>query len=194
MIPTPAAFTPPCTAGASGPCASMRALPVPRSLTNATAISSAKARFFACLDFPTQIGLDSDHALAQGEVGKGGVAIDSIEDMEILFDRIPLEKASTSMTINSTAAILLCTFTWPSPKNRAPTLPNFPAPSKTTSLRITSLAEPTSILFELRCASLRRCLFPGVAIIFSSGIPSLFPAITSGSRSTRIREVAFTLG
>src|ERR1700688_1055586 len=61
-------------------------------------------------DLPTQIGMDSDHPLAQGEVGKGGVAIDSIEDMEILFDSIPLEKVSTSMTINSTAAILLCLY------------------------------------------------------------------------------------
>ena len=61
-------------------------------------------------DLPTQIGMDSDHPLAQGEVGKGGVAIDSIEDMEILFDGIPLEKVSTSMTINSTAAILLCLY------------------------------------------------------------------------------------
>ncbi|MDP9339996.1 MAG: methylmalonyl-CoA mutase family protein [Acidobacteriota bacterium] len=61
-------------------------------------------------DLPTQIGMDSDHALAQGEIGKGGVAIDSIEDMEILFDSIPLEKVSTSMTINSTAAILLCLY------------------------------------------------------------------------------------
>jgi methylmalonyl-CoA mutase, N-terminal domain len=61
-------------------------------------------------DLPTQIGMDSDHPLAQGEVGKGGVAIDSIEDMEILFDHIPLEKVSTSMTINSTAAILLCLY------------------------------------------------------------------------------------
>src|SRR6202162_310978 len=61
-------------------------------------------------DLPTQIGMDSDHPLAQGEVGKGGVAIDSIEDMEIFFDPIPLEKVSTSMTINSTAAILLCLY------------------------------------------------------------------------------------
>src|SRR6202790_3161406 len=61
-------------------------------------------------DLPTQIGMDSDHPLAQGEVGKDGVAVDSIEDMEILFDRIPLEKVSTSMTINSTAAILLCLY------------------------------------------------------------------------------------
>ena len=58
-------------------------------------------------DLPTQIGMDSDHPLALGEVGKVGVAIDSLEDMETLFDGIPLDKVSTSMTINATAAILL---------------------------------------------------------------------------------------
>jgi methylmalonyl-CoA mutase N-terminal domain/subunit len=61
-------------------------------------------------DLPTQIGMDSDHALAAGEVGKVGVAIDSIEDMQALFDGIPLEGVSTSMTINATAAILLCLY------------------------------------------------------------------------------------
>jgi methylmalonyl-CoA mutase N-terminal domain/subunit len=58
-------------------------------------------------DLPTQIGYDSDHPMAQGEVGKVGVAIDSLQDMELLFDGIPLDKVSTSMTINATAAILL---------------------------------------------------------------------------------------
>ncbi|MEW6730012.1 MAG: methylmalonyl-CoA mutase family protein [Acidobacteriota bacterium] len=61
-------------------------------------------------DLPTQIGLDSDHELALGEVGKVGVAIDSLRDMEILFDNIPLDQVSTSMTINSTAAILLALY------------------------------------------------------------------------------------
>jgi methylmalonyl-CoA mutase N-terminal domain/subunit len=61
-------------------------------------------------DLPTQIGMDSDHALAAGEVGKVGVAIDSIEDMQTLFEGIPLETVSTSMTINATAAILLCLY------------------------------------------------------------------------------------
>ncbi len=61
-------------------------------------------------DLPTQIGMDSDHALAQGEVGKVGVAIDSLDDMLALFDGIPLERVSTSMTINSTAAILLALY------------------------------------------------------------------------------------
>jgi methylmalonyl-CoA mutase N-terminal domain/subunit len=58
-------------------------------------------------DLPTQIGYDSDHPLSEGEVGKVGVAIDTLKDIEILFDGIPLDKVSTSMTINSTAAILL---------------------------------------------------------------------------------------
>ena len=58
-------------------------------------------------DLPTQIGYDSDHPLSDGEVGKVGVAIDTLKDVEILFDGIPLDKVSTSMTINSTAAILL---------------------------------------------------------------------------------------
>ncbi len=58
-------------------------------------------------DLPTQMGYDSDHPLAHGEVGKVGVAIDSIDDMRILFDQIPLDQVSTSMTINAPAAILL---------------------------------------------------------------------------------------
>ena len=58
-------------------------------------------------DLPTQIGYDSDHALAEGEVGKVGVAIDSIEDIQTLFNGIKLEQVSTSMTINATGFILL---------------------------------------------------------------------------------------
>jgi methylmalonyl-CoA mutase, N-terminal domain len=61
-------------------------------------------------DLPTQIGYDSDHPLAQGEVGKVGVAIDSVKDMETLFDQIPLDKVSTSMTINAPAAVLLAMY------------------------------------------------------------------------------------
>ncbi|MFP3867777.1 MAG: methylmalonyl-CoA mutase [Desulfobacteraceae bacterium] len=61
-------------------------------------------------DLPTQIGYDSDHELAQGEVGKVGVAIDSLWDMETLFQGIPLDKVSTSMTINSPAAILMAMY------------------------------------------------------------------------------------
>jgi methylmalonyl-CoA mutase N-terminal domain/subunit len=61
-------------------------------------------------DLPTQMGYDSDHPLAAGEVGRVGVAIDSIEDMAELFDGIPLDRVSTSMTINSTAIILLAMY------------------------------------------------------------------------------------
>ncbi|MCY4556267.1 MAG: methylmalonyl-CoA mutase family protein [Chloroflexi bacterium] len=61
-------------------------------------------------DLPTQIGYDSDHALAEGEVGKVGVPICSLADMETLFDGIPLDKVSTSMTINATASVLLCLY------------------------------------------------------------------------------------
>jgi len=73
-------------------------------------LSKGQSGLSVAFDLPTQIGMDSDHPLALGEVGKVGVAIDSIEDMETLFEGIPLEKVSTSMTINSTAAILLCLY------------------------------------------------------------------------------------
>src|SRR6187549_4190833 len=61
-------------------------------------------------DLPTQIGYDSDHPLAAGEVGRVGVAIDSLDDMAELFEGIPLDRVSTSMTINSTAIILLAMY------------------------------------------------------------------------------------
>jgi len=61
-------------------------------------------------DLPTQMGMDSDHALAAGEVGRVGVPIDSLADMQLLFDGIRLDEVSTSMTINSTAAIVLCLY------------------------------------------------------------------------------------
>src|SRR6266511_3737439 len=62
------------------------------------------------LDLPTQMGYDSDHRMAEGEVGRAGVAIDSVEDLERLFHGIPLDKVSTSMTINATAAVLLAMY------------------------------------------------------------------------------------
>jgi methylmalonyl-CoA mutase N-terminal domain/subunit len=71
-------------------------------------------------DLPTQIGYDSDHPLAAGEVGKVGVAIDTLADMEILFDSIPLEKVSTSMTINAPAAVLLAMYIGVSNKQGVP--------------------------------------------------------------------------
>ena len=73
-------------------------------------LSQGQTGLSVAFDLPTQIGYDSDHPLAQGEVGKVGVAIDSLKDMEILFDGIPLDKVSTSMTINAPASILLCMY------------------------------------------------------------------------------------
>src|SRR5256885_1977217 len=73
-------------------------------------LSQGTTGLSVAFDLPTQIGLDSDDPLASGEVGKVGVAIDSIEDMEHLFDGIPLDSVSTSMTINATAATLLCLY------------------------------------------------------------------------------------
>ena len=71
-------------------------------------------------DLPTQMGRDSDHPLADGEVGKVGVAIDSLDDMERLFEGIPLDRVSTSMTINSTAAILLSLYSTVAEKQGVP--------------------------------------------------------------------------
>jgi len=73
-------------------------------------LSQGQTGLSVAFDLPTQIGYDSDDPMAEGEVGKVGVAIDSLEDMEILFEGIPLDKVSTSMTINSTAAILLAMY------------------------------------------------------------------------------------
>ena len=73
-------------------------------------LSKGQVGLSVAFDLPTQIGMDSDAPLALGEVGKVGVAIDSLEDMETLFGGIPLETVSTSMTINATAAILLCLY------------------------------------------------------------------------------------
>jgi methylmalonyl-CoA mutase, N-terminal domain len=73
-------------------------------------LASGTAGLSVAFDLPTQIGYDSDHPMALGEVGKVGVAIDSLEDMQRLFDGIPLDKISTSMTINATAGILLALY------------------------------------------------------------------------------------
>jgi len=73
-------------------------------------LSQGQTGLSVAFDLPTQIGYDSDHPLAEGEIGKTGVAIDTLEDIEILFDQIPLDRVSTSMTINSPAAILLAMY------------------------------------------------------------------------------------
>lgn len=73
-------------------------------------LASGGTGLSVAFDLPTQIGYDSDHVMAEGEVGKVGVAIDSLADMEILFREIPLDKVSTSMTINAPASVLLAMY------------------------------------------------------------------------------------
>ena len=73
-------------------------------------LNAGQTGLSVAFDLPTQMGFDSDASMSQGEVGKVGVAIDSLADMEVLFDGIPLDKVSTSMTINSTAAVLLAMY------------------------------------------------------------------------------------
>jgi methylmalonyl-CoA mutase N-terminal domain/subunit len=73
-------------------------------------LNQGQSGLSVAFDLPTQIGYDSDDAIASGEVGKVGVAIDTLADMEILFDKIPLDKVSTSMTINAPAAVLLAMY------------------------------------------------------------------------------------
>lgn len=73
-------------------------------------LSQGQTGLSIAFDLPTQIGYDSDHPMSEGEVGKVGVAIDSLKDMEILFDGIPLDKVSTSMTINAPASVLLAMY------------------------------------------------------------------------------------
>jgi len=144
-------------------------------------------------DLPTQIGMDSDHPLAQGEVGKGGVAIDSIEDVEILFDRIPLERVSTSMTINSTAAILLCLYVAVAKKQGA----NLAKLSGTVQNDILKeyIARGTYI-YPVRSAMR---IVTDIFSWCSKNLPKWNTISISGyhireAGSTAIQEVAFTLG
>ena len=104
-------------------------------------------------DLPTQMGYDSDHPLAAGEVGRVGVAIDSLEDMAELFDGIPLDRVSTSMTINATAIILLALYVAVARRQGVALDRAARARSRTTSSRSTSRAAPTSIRRAPRCGS-----------------------------------------
>ena len=73
-------------------------------------LNAGQTGLSVAFDLPTQMGYDSDHAMAEGEVGRAGVAIDTVDDLERLFHEIPLDRVSTSMTINATAAILLAMY------------------------------------------------------------------------------------
>ena len=102
-------------------------------------------------DLPTQLGLDSDDPRAAGEVGRAGVAIDSLDDMELLFDGIPLGEVSTSMTINAPASLLLLLYELVAEEQGVPRRPRCAAPSRTTSSRSTSRAGTTSSRRGRRC-------------------------------------------
>ena len=101
-----AASMPRCTASGRGRSASTPGTPRPRSPTSATSTCSRTAApgLSMAFDLPTQLGLDSDDPRCLGEVGRTGVAIDTIDDMRTAFDGIPLDEVSTSMTINAPAA------------------------------------------------------------------------------------------
>jgi methylmalonyl-CoA mutase N-terminal domain/subunit len=115
-------------------------------------------------DLPTQIGYDSDHELAEGEVGKVGVAISSLEDMETLFDDIPLDKVSTSMTINAPAAILLAMYI---------------AVAKKQSVEVSRLRGTIQNDILKEYVARGTYIFPPAPTTCPSGIPSASPAITS---------------
>jgi methylmalonyl-CoA mutase (EC 5.4.99.2) len=73
-------------------------------------LSQGQTGLSVAFDFPTQVGYDCDHPMARGEVGRAGVSVSTLRDMEIVFDGIPLDKITTSMTINAPAAILLAMY------------------------------------------------------------------------------------
>ena len=102
-------------------------------------------------DLPTQMGIDSDDPRAEGEVGQVGVAIDSLADMEAMFDGIPLDRVSTSMTINAPASVLVAMYRRRREAGRAPA--RSPAPRRTTCSRSTSRAARTSTRRGRRCVS-----------------------------------------
>jgi len=101
-------------------------------------------------DLPTQLGLDSDDPRCLGEVGRTGVAIDTIDDMRIAFDSIPLDEVSTSMTINAPASVLLCLYQIVGEEQGVPAR-SCAARRRTTSSRSTSRAGTSSTRPRARC-------------------------------------------
>ena len=144
-------------------------------------------------DLPTQIGYDSDHPMANGEVGKVGVAIDSLEDMEVLLEDIPLDKVSTSMTINATASMLLLLYQLVAEKQGCP-------PEKITGTVqndiLKEYAARGTYIFPPK-PSMR--LITDLFAYCGSHLPSWNTISISGyhmreAGSTAAEEIAFTLG
>ena len=156
-------------------------------------LSKGQMGLSVAFDLPTQIGMDSDHPLALGEVGKVGVAIDSLEDMEALFDRIPLEKVSTSMTINATASILLCLYVAVAKKQGA-SLPNLSGTIQNDILK-EYIARGTYIYPVKHAMRIVTDIFAWCRDV----LPKWNTISISGyhireAGSTAVQEVAFTLG
>ena len=153
-IPSRAASTPPATAASSGRCASSPASARRARRTSATSSCSRTGRpgSRVAFDFPTLMGYDSDHPRSEGEVGKCGVAISSLADMETLFDGIPLDQVSTSMTINGPAIILFCFYVAAAEKQGVPLETAARARSRTTSSRSTWRSTPGASRSSRRCA------------------------------------------
>ena len=103
-------------------------------------------------DLPTQMGYDSDAPMAAGEVGRVGVPIASLDDMEVLLADLPLDKVTTSMTINATAPILLALYVAVADGRGISRAARWAARSRTTSSRSTSRAARTSTARRPRCA------------------------------------------
>ncbi|HEX9912081.1 MAG TPA: methylmalonyl-CoA mutase family protein, partial [candidate division Zixibacteria bacterium] len=143
-------------------------------------------------DLPTQIGYDSDHSLSSGEVGKTGVAIDTLKDMEILFDGIPLDKVSTSMTINATASILLAMYVALAKKQNVPL--NLLSGTIQNDILKEYIARGTYIFPP--CPSMR--LTTDIFKYSSENLPKFNPISVSGyhireAGATAVQETAFTL-
>ena len=113
-------------------------------------IDQGQAALSTAFDLPTQMGLDSDDPRAPGEVGRVGVAIDSLADMETMFDGIPLDEVSTSMTINAPAAVLVAMYAVAA-ERQGRDARRSAAPRRTTCSRSTSPAAPTSTRRGPRC-------------------------------------------
>ena len=143
-------------------------------------------------DLPTQIGYDSDHPLARGEVGRVGVAIDSLEDMATTFDGIPLDRVSTSMTINATALILLAMYV--ATARRQGVNPNLLSGTVQNDILKEYVARGTYI-YPPR-ASMR--IVTDIVAFCTRALPQWNPISISGyhireAGSTATQEVAFTL-
>jgi methylmalonyl-CoA mutase, N-terminal domain len=144
-------------------------------------------------DLPTQIGYDSSHPLAEGEVGKVGVAIDSVKDMAILFDKIPLDKVSTSMTINAPAAVLLAMYIAVAEEN------GVDRSKLNGTIQNDILKEYSSRGTYIYPPSPSMRLITDIFSFCAKEVPSWNPISISGyhireAGSTAVQEVAFTIG